>query len=76
MASPFLSTKRPNNIVDGVELKGCIIGIDLLDNTRIIGTVYDWDDDMVWVVPLESDGVLDIPKNLCQRMLISLNKKD
>jgi len=62
-------------LVDRARLIGCTIGLDLLDGSRVIGEVFDWSVDTVWVFTKKFGKPIDIPKSIVKRMMVCLKSE-
>lgn len=52
------------------EYRGKPVAIQLLDGSKIFGTIYKWTKNIVWVDIENKKRILDIPKDITQRILV------
>jgi len=56
------------------ELKGCRVGIELLDGRKIFGVVHNWSDTIIWVIEDGHKKPIDVPRDIIERVLVAFNE--
>lgn len=59
------------NVEPEKDLTGCFIGVELVDGTKIFGTVEKWSKATIWV-NRDDESTIDIPRSIIIRTFISL----
>lgn len=53
------------------DIEGRFIAVELLDGSKIFGRVSKWGREVVWVLDTKTCNVIDVPKEITQRILVS-----